>query len=353
MKVSRVFYVETDKETELSMAYFLGLDAGGTKTHCLISDGEGRVVGFGQAGTGSYEYEGVEPAARENTKAVQSALDSAGIALDQVSAIGMGVAGADLPEDYVMLEEKIYTPLFGEIPRVFRNDSMAGLRGGLRDPFGVVVACGTGCVCAGRNRNGDETRVGGLGDEFGDMTSGSSIGREGLETVWRTREGVIPPTRMTDLFLEKAGCGDLEQFFLRIYRREMSIADLEPMAKLVHDAAFEGDSAACDILERHGAYLGRMASACARRVHLDREGFEVVLTGSVFKGRSPVLQDALALSLRRECPEATLVRAAFEPVVGALLLALEIDQPVSDACYDALSASIFEAEEKFGVAFRP
>ncbi len=334
------------------MAYYLGLDAGGTKTHCLISNRDGDIVGFGEGGTGNYEYEGVEPAAAENKKAVEAALASAKIALSDITAIGMGVAGADLPEDYTMLEEAIYTPLFGDTPRVFRNDSMAGLRGGLRHPYGVVVACGTGCVCAGRNRAGDETRVGGLGEEFGDMTSGSSIGREGLETVWRTREGVVPPTRMTDLFVEKSKSTDLDQMFLRMYRQEISIADLEPMAKLVHDAAFEGDAAACAILDRHGTYLGQMAAACARRVQLERESFEVVLTGSVFKGSSPVLKDALALALHKACPEAVTVHAAFEPVVGALLMALEIEKPVSDACYDRLAESVESAESRFGVRLR-
>ena len=32
------------------MAYFLGIDIGGTKSHALIADEEGRAVGFGQAG---------------------------------------------------------------------------------------------------------------------------------------------------------------------------------------------------------------------------------------------------------------------------------------------------------------
>lgn len=335
------------------MGYFLGLDAGGTKTYCLIADAKGHIVGFGRGGTGNYEYHGVDPAAKENRAAVEAALSEAGIALKDVDAIGMGVAGADLPEDYTMLEREIYTPLFGDRRRIFRNDSFAGLRGGLRDPFGVVVACGTGCVCAGRNPAGDETRVGGLGEEFGDMTSGSSIGREGIERVWRTREEVEPPTRMTDLFLARSGCADLETMFLRMYRGEMSTAALEPMAEVVFDAAFEGDPAACDILIRHGAYLGKMAIACARRIEMEHDAFKTVLTGSVFKGRSPVLRDALGETLRQACPNATLVRAAFEPVVGALLMAMEIDGPVPDEQYDVLAASVAAAERQYGITLRP
>lgn len=334
------------------MAYYLGLDAGGTKTFCLIGDERGNVLGFGRGGTGNYEYHGVEPAALENRKAVENALASAGLTLDQITAIGMGVAGADIPEDYEMLEREMYTPLFGAIPRVFRNDSMGGLRGGLRRPYGVVIACGTGCVCAGRNPAGEETRVGGLGEEFGDQTSGSSIGREGLHAVWRSRDSIYPPTVMTEKFVARGRCADIEDLFLRLYRRELTYKDLEPMAPLVFDAAFEGDAAACDILKRHGEYLGMMVNGCARRLGMTGQAFDVVSTGSVFRGRSPLLADAMAAAIHAVCPEARIVRAAFEPVVGTLLMAMEIETPVSDEVYAHLSDELNRAESVYGVAFR-
>jgi N-acetylglucosamine kinase-like BadF-type ATPase len=35
------------------MRYFLGVDAGGTKTHALITDETGQAVGFGAGGPGN------------------------------------------------------------------------------------------------------------------------------------------------------------------------------------------------------------------------------------------------------------------------------------------------------------
>jgi N-acetylglucosamine kinase-like BadF-type ATPase len=182
--------------------YYLGLDAGGTKTFCLIGDEAGHVLGFGRGGTGNYESYGPDPAREEISKAVSNALKETGLTLDQISGIGMGIAGADIPEDYEMLEREVFTPLFGKIPRAFRNDSMGGLRGGTREPKGIVIACGTGCVCAGKNKQGQEARVGGLGQPFGDKVSGSSIGEEGLLAVWRYRDGIIGKTLLADKFLE-------------------------------------------------------------------------------------------------------------------------------------------------------
>ena len=85
------------------MHYYLGMDVGGTKTDCLIADETGAVLGFARAGSGSYEYHGVEHAERENRKAVVSALKDASLKLSDISAVGLGVAGADLPEDFKML----------------------------------------------------------------------------------------------------------------------------------------------------------------------------------------------------------------------------------------------------------
>ena len=38
--------------------YFLGVDVGGTKSHCLIADEGGHVVGFGHSGPGNWEAVG-------------------------------------------------------------------------------------------------------------------------------------------------------------------------------------------------------------------------------------------------------------------------------------------------------
>jgi N-acetylglucosamine kinase-like BadF-type ATPase len=332
--------------------YYLGLDAGGTKTFCLVGDAQGNILGFGRGGRGNYETHGVEPAARENQKAVDEALADAGLTLADIRGIGMGIAGADLPEDYVMLEREMYTPMLGDIPRDFRNDSMGGLRGGLRHPFGVVIACGTGCVCAGRNRAGDDHRVGGLGDEFGDETSGSSIGAQGIRTVWQARDGIVAPTRMTDLFVQRAGCADREDLFLKLYRQEISYTDLEPMAKIVFDGASAGDEAACDILEQGGRYLGAMVNGAAKHLGMAQEAFDVVMTGSVFKGSSPVLADAMTTVIHRVCPQARMVRAAFEPVVGALLMGMELDLEISDEIYQNIGNKLDEAQTRYAVGFR-
>jgi N-acetylglucosamine kinase-like BadF-type ATPase len=334
------------------MRYYLGIDAGGTKTFCLIGDEEGGIRGFGRAGSGNYETDGVGPAAVENRKAVEGVLEDAGLCLSDISGIGMGIAGADLPEDYDMLEREIYTPLLGTIRRVFRNDSMAGLRGGTQKPYGVVIACGTGCVCAGVSSGGRHTRVGGFGDGFGDIVSGSSIGVRGLQAVWQARDGITPPTLLTRQFVQRAGCSEVEEFFYKVYRGQIREGDLQPMARLVFDAALDGDAVACDILEWGGRYLGAMVNAVATALGMQREKFDVVMAGSVFKGSSPVLADAMRTVIHRVCPAAETVMPVFEPVVGALLMGMELDITVTEQIYQNLSRELDAAENRYQVRFK-
>jgi len=334
------------------MRYYLGLDAGATKTFCLVGDEAGHVLGFGRGGAGNYEVNGVDPARIEIHKAVGNALEDAGIRLEDLNGIGMGIAGADIPEDYEMLDREIFIPLFGTLPRIFRNDSMAGLRGGTRAPFSIVIACGTGCVCAGVNRRGQEARVGGLGDAFGDMVSGTSIGVEGLRAVWRYRDGILGETRLAAKFLKRSGCRDLDDLFYKMYRGQITYLDLEPMAKLVFEAAFEGDTIACDILEWGGRYLGQMVNGVARKLDMGRDIFDVVMAGSVFKGVSPVLIDSMSTVIHRECPRARLVMPAFEPVVGALLLGMELDGTITPEVHATLSEELTRAEERYHVRFK-
>jgi N-acetylglucosamine kinase-like BadF-type ATPase len=229
---------------------------------------------------------------------------------------------------------------------------MGGLRGGTRDPFGVVIACGTGCVCAGVNRAGVEHRVGGISEDYGDRVSGSSLGIDGLKAVWRARDGVTGPTSMTEKFVARAGVADIDVLFQEMYYGRITYQDLQPMAKIVFDAAWEGDTIACDILESGGTYLGKMVNTVIRHLDMQRDTFDVVMAGSVFKGRSPVLIDALRTRVHRECPEARLVMPIYEPVVGALLLGMELDHTVTDEVYDRLSESLASSEAKYNVRFK-
>jgi len=124
------------------------------------------------------------------------------------------------------------------------------------------------------------------------------------------------------------------------------------MAKLVFEAAVDGDRMACDILEWGGRYLGEMVNGVAAALEMQGEEFDVVMAGSVFKGRSPVLADALRTVVHRVCPWARTVMPNFEPVVGTLLMGMDLDIKVTDEIYETLSRELELAEHRYQVRFK-
>ena len=336
----------------MSIKYIMGLDVGGTKTDCLIADEHGHICGYGHAGSGSYEYKGVEHAYQENEKAILAALNDANIELNDLSCIGMGVAGADIDDDYRMLDEKIYTPLFGDTPRVFLNDSFAALRGGTEESFGLVIACGTGVIAAGISPRGEKARAGGWMPEYGDKCTGETLGQEGLNSVWRAREGIIPETLLTELFLERAGLDDIDTFFHDVYTGALSTDKLQPMAQLVFRAGLEGDAIACDILREGGIYLGHMLNAVARKLSMTGESFGISMAGSVFSEGAPILADAMKQIVHTQSPKAYFHQPMWSPIIGALLLGFEKESPIDKSVYIQLTKSILEAEKIYKKQFK-
>src|SRR5260370_28420759 len=79
------------------MALYLGIDAGGTKTDCAVSNGAALL---GQATAGSCKLARVGPEkARANLQiAIQLACDAAGVNAVKVSHVCIGMARASLPE---------------------------------------------------------------------------------------------------------------------------------------------------------------------------------------------------------------------------------------------------------------
>lgn len=98
--------------------------------------------------------------------------------------------------------------------------------------------------------------------------------------------------------------------------------------------------------------MGTMVNSVARKLDMTRDGFEVVMAGSVFKGSSPVLADAMRTVIHRECPQAVTVMPVFEPVVGALLMGMETEMTVTEAIYQNLSENLVGAERRYGVKFK-
>jgi N-acetylglucosamine kinase-like BadF-type ATPase len=95
------------------------------------------------------------------------------------------------------------------------------------------------------------------------------------------------------------------------------------LCPICFEAACDGDQAAINLITRFGVEAGVSANALIRKLGLESDEFEVVLAGSVFKGKGPLLIDTVKETIRPVAPRAAVITPRYEPVVGALMLALE------------------------------
>ncbi|WP_311795090.1 N-acetylglucosamine kinase [Paenibacillus larvae] len=173
------------------MSYYLGLDAGGTKTYAVIVDETGRVAGRGRSGLGNHQTN--RPRAEQNIRlAVDLALQDAQLQKVDIDFAYFGLAGADREPDFTILRPIIAGLGFSKYE--IACDTIIAMRAGTSRPFGVVVICGTGTNCSGMNRQGESYQCGGFSYMFGDYGGGGfwQSKLSGLSSGNGTAEDVLP-----------------------------------------------------------------------------------------------------------------------------------------------------------------
>ena len=297
--------------------HVLGIDAGGTKTACLLADGEGRVIGEGRAGGANLQVEGelgVE-------KALHAVMDQAtgGVEL-AVDTICLGIAGADRDADGRVMRG-IMRRIGGRSRVLIVNDALIALVAGVGEAAGVVIICGTGSIAYGRNAANQAARAGGWGHLLGDEGSGYWIGRRALRAVARAADGRGPATALSARVLNHFALAKPSDLIAEIYERQLRHHALAQLARLVQQARDEGDEVATQILEQAAHELVRAARSVVERLGLGDDAASFVLAGGVFTG-VPWLCDELRRRLPGIAPRGAVRRLECEPAVGAVQLAL-------------------------------
>ena len=310
------------------MTLALGVDGGGRRTHAIVSDASGSILGMGEAGPSNWEIVGLEAAVASITEATDAAIDEAGIDRALLEASVFGLAGIDWSDDVDRLEAVIAPLGLGERRRLV-NDAFVALRAGCPQPWGVVVIAGTGTVAAGRDPAGNEFRTIGQGRVFGDFGSEFDVSELAVRAVANAYTGRGPSTMLTELLCARTEVASVEELIERIARADSRLRSPEVanMAPLVLEATEAGDLVARNILEEIGQALGETAGLVATRLSMVDLDFPVVLAGGLFRTPNRYLLDQLELGVRRIAPTAYTLLLETPPVVGATLMALELASP--------------------------
>jgi len=253
-------------------------------------------------------------------QAAQQALTAAGLSLSDVRSAGVGISGFDWPSQRKGLLEALHAVLGPDLPLDIVNDAVLGLLIGPRG-WGISLVSGTGCNCWGRNPQGNYAHMTGYGDLMGEYAGATELVARAIHHVAYEWTGRGQPTALTPLFIQKTGAKDLADLIEGLCRGYYHLgADVTP---LIFDCAREGDAVALDLLAWAGRELGAMAVTVARQLNMTHLAPDVILIGSMFKNQ-PALADYVKPVVLAVVPEARFLPLPTWPVVGAVVLAMEV-----------------------------
>ena len=295
------------------MAFFLGIDGGGTKTSCVVAD-ESSILGSGTAGGSNIVRCGEERARESLAAAIRQALTVAGVTPAQITRTCVGAAGAGREEIRAAQQQMVADLVAGEV--IVVGDMMTTLEAAFVGGPGVVVIAGTGSLAFGKNAGGDMARAGGWGFAISDEGSGHWIGRAALSASLRE--------------MDESGTSSLLDRIQKAWR--VDVDALVPMANaspgpnfaelmpLVVSASEAGDMTARTVLTRAGSELATIAGIVIRKLFPEGGAVPVAMSGGVFR-HCALVRQVFYNTVKTEFSDAVVGATVVEPVRGALEIA--------------------------------
>ena len=297
--------------------YVLGIDAGGTKTVCLLADEKGSILAEARSGGANLQAHGE----LEVEKVLHHVMDTALGELDvRPSAICLGIAGVDRPQDADAIRG-IMRRIGWKARTLVVNDALVALVAGAGDTPGVVIIAGTGSIAYGRNAHDQAARAGGWGYLLGDEGSGFWIGRRALSAVVRAADGRGPATELSERVMAHLKLVRASDLIHETYYRDLKRGAIAGLAPVVEVARAEGDAVAAEILAQAARELTVAAASVVTRLGMRGEVFPTILAGGIFKA-VPWLAGEVMRLLLEVAPRSHARVLEVEPATGAVRLAL-------------------------------
>ena len=317
------------------MSFFLAIDAGGSKTECLLAD-ENRVLARATTGTVKLMRVG-EPEATARLQAMLAEVAAAaGVSLSHVTRTCLGLAGTSSPAVRAWAGRVLSESIAGEL--LICGDEEIALDAAFAGGPGILVVAGTGSNAIGRTDAGEIFGAGGRGPVLGDEGSGTWIGLEAIRAALRAhdREQLcdanrvqtgIEPTSLLREIERHWKLDSLGELIAYSNQRADSVhlaPDFASLAPVVAHCAEAGDALAAEVLNRAGVELAelvalvysKMAAAPVPTLTAS-PAIGVAFTGGVLTHIARV-RAAMTARLAVLLPAAGVRQSAVDPLEGAL-----------------------------------
>ncbi|MBQ2751344.1 MAG: hypothetical protein IJF25_02095 [Oscillospiraceae bacterium] len=296
------------------MQYYIGIDAGGTKTEAILADQSGHIVrrtvnkgcnpmDIGVAETKSHILTVVKELADTSPET-------------PVSVYG-GIAGLDRIDVGMdaFLSENLPIPVIRT-----EDDGCNMISGMLGHTDGCGMVCGTGSSLFARIEGKPLVHIGGLGYLIDTGGSGYELAQDGLKQAYRYLDGRGEKTLLAERFADAIG-SSMKYAFADIYGGGRPY--IASLAHVVFECAADGDEISLAILDKGAFKLAELTHAAAK--HFDGR-FTVVMNGGIFTAYPHYAEAVKA----KASPRADMIKADVPAIYGAVVEALWQNGVIAD-----------------------
>ena len=306
------------------MAYYLGIDGGGSKTTCVVGD-ESSLLATVTAGGSNITRVGEAGAREALHQAIREACLAAKINPQQVLRACIGAAGAGRPEIASTVRKIVAEIIPGEIEVV--GDMEIALEAAFGKGPGVIVIAGTGSIVFGRDAQGKVARAGGWGFAISDEGSAHWIGLAAVRAVVRAADEVGEDQAERDpswparrLFSELKTAWSLNSL-PQLARAANASPDFAVLFPAVLAAAEAGDAVARQVIADASRELAQLAGIVLRRLFsVQHSSVPMATAGGVFR-HAAMVRELFYNEVRAANPDVVLNPEVVDPVHGALRMA--------------------------------
>lgn len=309
-----------------STGFIIGMDGGGSKTHAIITDNNGKILKMHFGGPTNFQIIGVEKAAETIFSLIEMCCGSAGCTIDNIETVVCGLTGAGRIGDQQRMAEglKNFSVSKGSNIKkiIIESDARIALEGAFKGSPGIILIAGTGSIAFGKDRKGGIHRVGGWGRVLGDEGSGYFLGRSGLTAVTRHLDGRGEKTKLTAMIAKDFELKDQTAIINAVYKNNFDVASVAP---LILKAAEKKDPICLSIVETSVIDLAEHIGVAAKKISSSfskKTKVRVSFIGGLISNDT-LISRLLRKYIRTKLPGIEIIVPMSSPAYGAVLLGIK------------------------------
>jgi N-acetylglucosamine kinase-like BadF-type ATPase len=306
------------KKEENSAGFILGFDGGGTKTECLLTDEDGKILARATTGPSNPLRAGYMRAWFSLGEAADSVMARQKITADRISGVCAGLGGAGRP-GVVRRVTTYFERSFPHAEIRVTTDLEIALEAAFGGGEGILLLAGTGSAAFARDMAGRTARAGGRGPWFSDEGGAFDIGRRAVQAVSLGDEHRGPETSLAKKVISPTTWRD---WTLLLEAVSKNADDVFPkIFPFVAQAADKGDAVAQRILTEAASSLAGLALAVTREMNWQDHPLDIAKAGGVY-GHSKFFDAAIETEVAKVLPQAHLTGLQMSPAEAAVTMAV-------------------------------